>query len=125
MYEAFFQLSERPFAAAPIASRYFPAAAIENARKTLTRCIERAEGASLVVGPSGTGKSLLCQVMAEQFRDTFAVATLASGQLSTRRGLLQAILFELGLPYRGMEEGELRLSLIDHLAPGKLSTCLL
>ena len=30
MYEAFFQLSERPFSAAPIASRYFPAAAIEN-----------------------------------------------------------------------------------------------
>jgi hypothetical protein len=28
---------------------------------------------------------------------------------------LQAILFELGLPYRGMDEGELRLSLVDHL----------
>ncbi len=31
---------------------------------------------------------------------------------------MQAISFELGLPYRGLEEGELRLSLIDHLAPG-------
>src|SRR5262249_30876280 len=29
-----------------------------------------------------------------------------------------AILYELGLPYRGMDEGELRLSLVDHLEPG-------
>jgi hypothetical protein len=35
--------------------------------------------------------------------------------LSTCRSLLQAILYELGLPYRGMDEGELRLALIDHV----------
>ena len=40
----------------------------------------------------------------------------ARGQVS-RRALLQNVLFELHLPYRGMEEGELRLSLIDHLEP--------
>src|SRR5262249_37324421 len=42
---------------------------------------------------------------------------LTSGRLCTRRALLQAILFELGLPYRGMEEGDLRLSLVDYLSP--------
>src|SRR5207244_2142982 len=31
--------------------------------------------------------------------------------------LLQNILFELKLPYRDMDEGELRLSLVDHLEP--------
>jgi type II secretory pathway predicted ATPase ExeA len=118
MYEAFFQLSARPFAAAPQVDRYYPANAIENARQNLTRVIERAEGAGLIVGPTGTGKSLLLQVLAEQFRDRFDVALLANGHLTTRRALLQAISFELGLPYRGLEEGELRLSLIDHLAPG-------
>jgi type II secretory pathway predicted ATPase ExeA len=118
MYEAFFQLSARPFAAAPQVDRYFPARAVENARQTLARVIERAEGAGLVIGPTGTGKSLLLQVLAEQFRDRFDVALLANGHLTTRRALVQAISFELGLPYRGLEEGELRLSLIDHLAPG-------
>jgi type II secretory pathway predicted ATPase ExeA len=117
MYESFFQLNERPFSAAPRLDRYFPARAIEAARQTLTRCIERAEGAALLVGPSGSGKSLLCQLLADQFQSSFAVALLANGRLSSRRALLQAILFELGLPYRGMEEGELRLSLIDYLAP--------
>src|SRR5258708_400356 len=101
MYESFFQLNERPFSAAPRLDRYFPARAIEAARQTLTRCIERAEGAALLVGPSGSGKSLLCQLLADQFQSSFAVALLANGRLSSRRALLQAILFELGLPYRG------------------------
>lgn len=116
MYEAFFQLKQRPFASAPRVDRYFPAPAIEAARQALTRCVERAEGAGMLVGPSGTGKTLVCQLLAEQFRQQFSVALLSNGHLTTRRELLQAILFELGLPYRRMEEGELRLSLIDHLS---------
>jgi type II secretory pathway predicted ATPase ExeA len=117
MYESFFELTARPFAATPLAKRYFSAAAAEEARQTLARCVERAEGVGLMIGPAGTGKSLLCQVLADQFRGDLAVALLASGHLCTRRALLQAILFELGLPYRGMDEGDLRLSLIDQLSP--------
>jgi len=119
MYETYFKFGQRPFAAAPQTDRYFPAAAIEHARQTLIRCVERAEGSGLIVGGSGTGKTLLCQLLADQFKDNFDTALLSSGRLCTRRALLQAILFEMGLPYRGMEEGELRLSLLDHLAPGK------
>ncbi len=117
MYETFFGLSERPFAAAPTAKHYFPAAAIEAARQTLVRCIQRAEGVALLIGPAGTGKTLLCHVLADEFRNRYSVALLESGRLCTRRALLQAILFELGLPYRGMEEGDLRLALVDHLSP--------
>ncbi len=117
MYEAFFKLRSRPFLAAPQTSRYFPAMVIENARKTLARCIERGEGAGLLVGPLGTGKTLLCQMLSEAFQGEFSVAFLSSGRLATRRALLQAILYELGLPFRGMDEGELRLLLLDHLEP--------
>jgi len=116
MYETFFHLKQRPFAAAARVDRYYPAMAIEAARQTLARCIERAEGAGMLVGPPGSGKTLLCQLLAEQFRGGFEIALLSNGHLSTRRELLQAILFELGLPFRRMDEGELRLSLIDHLA---------
>ncbi len=118
MYETFFHLQQRPFPPAVSPALYFPGRTIETARLALMRCLERAEGIGLLVGPSGTGKTLLLQVLAEQLRDQFDVALLTSGHLATRRVLLQAILFELGLPYRGMEEGELRLSLLDHLAPG-------
>ncbi|HUY31165.1 MAG TPA: AAA family ATPase [Pirellulales bacterium] len=116
MYETFFQLQQRPFAAAARVDRYFPATAIEAARQTLARCIERAEGAGMLVGPPGSGKTLLCLLLAEQFRGGFEIALLSNGHLGTRRELLQAILFELGLPFRRMDEGELRLTLVDHLA---------
>jgi general secretion pathway protein A len=118
MYEDYFGLCKRPFAAVPRVDQYYAAAAIEAARQTLARCIERAEGPGLVVGPSGTGKTLLCRILAEQFKDTFEAVLLSSGRLSTRRALLQAILFGMGRPYRGMDEGELRLAMVDHLTAG-------
>jgi type II secretory pathway predicted ATPase ExeA len=117
MYESYFHLTHRPFAAPPAAERYIPTDALEQARTTLVRVVQRAEGPGLVIGSAGTGKSLLCQLVAEHFRGKFAVATLAAARLSTRRALLQNILFELKLPYRDMDESELRLSLIDHLEP--------
>jgi type II secretory pathway predicted ATPase ExeA len=117
MYEAFFHLRSRAFAAAPSPERFFPSAASQSARTTLGRIIERGEGPGVIIGPSGTGKTLLCQRLASDFRERLAVALLTSGRVCTRRALLQAILYELRLPYRGMEEGELRLSLIDHVTP--------
>jgi type II secretory pathway predicted ATPase ExeA len=122
MYESIFRLDQRPFAAAPRTDRYFPAGAIDHARQTLARSIERAEGPGLLIGPAGTGKTLLCQLLAEQFCGAFQVVMLASARLSTRRDLLQNILFELDLPYRNMEEGELRLTLIEHLERNETST---
>ncbi len=115
MYDAYFGFSDRPFAPVPRVDQYFPGTTIENARQTLSRCVERGEGVAMVVGPSGTGKTLLCQVLQRQFAGDFPVAVLSSGRLSTRRALLQSILYELGQPYRDMEEGELRLALIDHV----------
>ena len=117
MYESYYGLFRRPFPAAPDAARYCGVGASEQARQTIARCIERAEGPALLVGPSGVGKSLLLNVLAEQYRGRFLIAALNSSGLCTRRALLQNILFELKLPYRDLDEGELRLSLIDRLEP--------
>ena len=68
MYETYFNLTERPFASVPRIDHYYPAAVIDAARNTLTRCLDRGEGVGMIVGPSGTGKSLLCQVLARQFQ---------------------------------------------------------
>ena len=54
-------------------------------------------------------------MLADHFQKTFQVALLASTHLDTRRSLLQAVLYELNRPYRGMDEGELRLSLVDYI----------
>ncbi|MGE0756808.1 MAG: ExeA family protein [Pirellulaceae bacterium] len=117
MYEAYFQFQGCPFPATPIVANYFPAQSIESARQALMRVVERAEGPGFVVGPTGVGKSLLLRALAEHFAEAFRVVLLSGTRVSTRKSLLQSILFELGLPYRGMDEGELRLALIDALRP--------
>jgi len=113
MYEAFFHLNSRPFPSAPRIDRYFPASAIENSRQTLSRCIERADGPGLLVGGPGTGKSLVCALLADQYRERFHLVKLDHARFCTRRALLQAVMFELNLPYRGLDEGELRLAMIE------------
>ena len=115
MYNSHFGFLKRPFASVPQVDQYYPASTIEDARTVLARCLERGEGHAMVVGPSGIGKTLLCRLLAEQLKDSFQVALLASGRLSSRRNLFQAILYELSRPYRSMDEGELRLALIDYL----------
>jgi len=116
---SYFGFNSRPFAAAPVVESYFPAQTIEQSRQTLIRIIQRAEGPGLVIGPTGVGKSLLCHLLAAYFRESFDVVMLSSIRICTRKALLQNILFELNLPYRDMEEGELRLSLLDFLQPGQ------
>nr|NIP86718.1 DUF853 family protein [Planctomycetales bacterium] len=118
MYQEFFGFSRQPFSAVPSTDVYFPSQAIETARQNLVRCIERAAGCGVIVGPAGTGKTLLCQVLAEQFRDSMIPVLLNNICVKSRKDLLQAILFEVNLPYQNRYEGELRLSLIDFLSPG-------
>ncbi|HMO85178.1 MAG TPA: ATP-binding protein, partial [Lacipirellulaceae bacterium] len=107
--------------AAPDPRRYYAASAIEEARRRIVRAVARQEGPALVIGAAGMGKSLLLAVLAEQFEPRMSVVQLPGAQLCTRRALLQMILSELRLPYRHMDEGELRLALLEHLRGGEAS----
>ena len=109
------KFDERIFPAAPCVERYFPGFSIEEGRERLVRCIRRAAGPGLIIGATGTGKSMLLQVLAAQFSKRLDIALLSSAQLCTRRALLQAILFELGLPHGYVDEGQLRITLTQHL----------
>jgi type II secretory pathway predicted ATPase ExeA len=117
MYETFFKFRTRPFSPVPQPKNYFPTEVCENARRSLERAIERGEGPGLIIGPPGTGKSLVCHLLAEKFRGPYAVSLLTGGRLKSCQALLQQVHYELGLEYRGLDEGELRLSLIDFLEP--------
>ncbi len=117
MYESHFGFKTRPFTATPNTECFFPTEHTRRAFDSVVSCIDRASGAALIVGGSGLGKSLLLQVLGSHFQQGYSVAILESASITSRRELLQSILFELGLPYRGMEEGELRLTLMDYLKP--------
>jgi type II secretory pathway predicted ATPase ExeA len=115
MYEAFFGFSRPPFLATPSLEGYFPGEQYEQCLETLGRVIQRGEGPAAIIASPGLGKSLLGLRLADDFRDSHSVVLLSSSQLCTRRALLQCLLFELDMPFRGLSEGELRLSLIDRL----------
>ncbi len=117
MYEQVFNLSERPFTTTPFVEHYYPAYAIDQSLAQAKLAISRATGPVVVVGPTGTGKTLLLELLAKHFSDTFKTVSLGCARLAQRSDLLQGILFELNQPYRSMSEGELRLSLIDYLKP--------
>lgn len=107
--------SPRVFPAAPSVKCYFASESAERARSALVRCVERMDGPALLIGPSGSGKSLLLAVLADLFRYRLSVAVLTGGALRTPRELHQGILYALGMHFRGMDEGELRLTLLARL----------
>ena len=67
------------------------------------------------MGQPGTGKSLLLLKLAEQVRDDFDVALLTGASICTRRALWQAILAAIGEPYRGIDETELRIAIVERI----------
>ena len=69
MYEQVFQLNERPFTSAPNAKHYFPGFAIDQALAQSKLAIDRATGPVIIVGPTGSGKSLLLTMLAEHYRE--------------------------------------------------------
>ena len=107
--------SSRPFLAAPRVDFYHAAKQIDAALHGLDRLVRRAEGIGLVVGPPGTGKSLLLAKVAESLRDDFDVALLSGARICTRRALWQSILAEIGEPYRGIDEAELRIGVVERV----------
>jgi type II secretory pathway predicted ATPase ExeA len=101
--------------AAPRTQFYHPATQIDAALKSVERCIRRGEGVALVVGTPGTGKSLLLAKVADDVRDDFDVALLSGASICTRRALWQSILAAIGEQFRGIDEAELRIALVERI----------
>ncbi len=110
-----FGLRYRPFPASPDVSCYYPAGSHERALQRLLSGLADGEGMLLLIGAPGTGKTLLCQRLLDQLGDGIESVCLTHTHLRDRISLLQAILYDLALPYDGKSEQEMRLVLIDHL----------
>lgn len=119
MYEQHFGLQRRPFPATPDSGLYYPASVHEAALTSLGRGLADDESFVLVTGDAGTGKTLLGYILLERMGENIDNAFLTNCHLAERAALLQAILYDLGLPYEEGSEQTLRLRLTDHL----LKTC--
>jgi type II secretory pathway predicted ATPase ExeA len=116
MTHTYFGLTAAPFSAAPNPQTYFAAGSAEQARGAIARCLLQAEGVAMLVGAAGLGKTTLLGVLAQQLFESCDLAVLSAGHLTTRRSLLQAILYELQMPCVERDEGDMRLALLDRLS---------
>lgn len=115
MYEEFFELSHRPFPSVPSLVGYVETESHLEAIETLLRCVRRDEGVGTLISAPGLGKSTIALRLQEELETDFEVVRLNSGHCGSRRALLQAIAYELDLPCRGLEEGELRIQFAEYV----------
>jgi type II secretory pathway predicted ATPase ExeA len=113
MYDTRFGLRRRPFRPTPDTDSYFPAATHETALRQLRRALDDDEGVALLTGEPGTGKTLVARKLLEDLDETVRVVLLTNSHVSRNGDLLQAVLFDLGLPYQGLTEQVARLAVTD------------
>ncbi|MBQ7112516.1 MAG: AAA family ATPase [Thermoguttaceae bacterium] len=117
--------ARKPFLSTPDSRVYFPAAAIEEARRSTTRCLRRNEGVALVVGATGTGKTLLTRVLAAEFEAESLVAVVSPTRRVDAKSFWQQFLFSLRQTFCGCDETELRLMALDYLERSQRRRCVL
>lgn len=111
MYEPFFGLRKRPYAAAPDAEILVETPAVADSLARLDRCVRQGRGVGVLTAAAGMGKTHLLHCLARRWRSEFRAVLLPNAGFPTRRGLLQSVLAELDQPYQRLGETELRLEL--------------
>jgi type II secretory pathway predicted ATPase ExeA len=113
MYVAHFGLRQRPFRPTPDPAAYYPATTHETALQKIQQALADEDGLALITGEPGTGKTLLAALLVDKLAEKAACVYLTNGHLTGPADLFQAVLYDLGEPYEGKSEQELRLSVTD------------
>ena len=105
-----FGLHRLPFRPTPDTSLYHPTDSHEAAFAAVTRAFGGGGGVAVVDGEPGTGKTLVGLKFLESLPADAQRVILHVPPGVTPADFFQAILFDLGLPYQGFSEQELRLA---------------
>lgn len=107
-----FGLRFRPFVAGPDPTGYYPIPEHEEALAQLVMALREDEPFVSLTGDPGLGKTMLAHLVVQQLEDP-TVAFVSNPHGERVADLLQAILYDLGLPYIGRPEQEMRLAIAD------------
>jgi type II secretory pathway predicted ATPase ExeA len=104
-----------PFRPAVDPTVFFAAPTHVAALAALAAAFERREPAVLIDGPTGVGKSLVARKWLDDLLPEVPRVVLPNARAERPGDLLQAILFDMGKPYHGLTEQELRLAVTGHM----------
>ena len=115
---ASFGLTRRPFRPTPDTAAYVPTASHDVAFAAVMRAFTDGDAVGCVRGEPGTGKTLLGLRFLEAIPADTKRVMLHAPPDTRAVDLLQAVLFDLGQPYQGLSEQELRLAVHGELLTG-------
>jgi general secretion pathway protein A len=115
MYPKHFGLTHRLFRPAPDGTLPGLVTSREPLADRVTATLRDGDGIALVTGAAGVGKTFLARTVAERLEGPFTTVWVGNSHLRDSAALLQAVLFDLDLPYQGRSEQELRLAVTESL----------
>lgn len=110
-----FGLERQPFRPAVDPDAYFASQSHEAALTAIAHGFARRDTLALIDGPSGIGKTLVVRKWIEDLLPEVHRVVIPNSRAERPTELLQAILFDLGKPYQGLSEQELRLAVTGHI----------
>ncbi|RLA09972.1 MAG: type II secretion protein ATPase [Gammaproteobacteria bacterium] len=96
MYLEHFGFTRPPFQITPDADFFYPGAERQSTLEGLIHSAQHNEGIVKLIGEIGSGKSLLCRMLAAKLPDNFQVVFLANPHLKPTE-VVEAILADLGI----------------------------
>ncbi len=79
------------------------------------RSVDASDAISLVIGPPGTGKSLICGLLVDHYRSSHDVVVIGETPIDSREAFQRHLLHHLGADFSRIPEGDLQLALIDRV----------
>ncbi|MFK8111822.1 MAG: ExeA family protein [Rubripirellula sp.] len=104
-----------PFPPFPSSQRYVAVGSVKDATERVSRAVNACEAVSLIIGPPGTGKSLICSLLSDQFQGTHDVVVLGETPIQDSATFLRHLLHHLGADFAGIPDNDLQLALINRV----------
>lgn len=108
-------LDRRPFRPAPTLDLFVPLPPHDAVSAALRSAFDGGDGIVLLDGAPGVGKTLLALRFLEALGGDIVPIYVPSARFAKPVDLFRAIVFDLGQPYQGVSEAELRLVVADQL----------
>ena len=110
-----------PFPPFASTTRYVALGTIAEAIDRITRAVAVGESISLVVGPPGTGKSLICRILTNMFSASHEVVLLGDMPMETTSDFFRCFLHAVDMDHHHSSESDLQFAVSDYLSGDSVS----